>query len=934
MASAIAANEPYATAHQLARLEEIVQKQQIHIDLLEQERKLFQQGIESYLTNQQDAAAAERGSKGQDVIVVTKYVSTCIQRAIQQLQTEVAKQIRDSFPMKQIQTLERRLNSRPYSNEEVAECVARISQLETQIGQGFGQPSHPIIHEVHGPTQEQIQVLQDHINHLETNLIKEVQRAHLTTYKPGDYAGPLGKLQVDVDTLKREMTMMKALDGQTLAENIMKTALANVRTEFQTALETKASKEDLEAFREQVSRTEAFLRKLQTAWSTVSTRYEQFRTSMEEQFSETRWNRLEQHLVQTTEQVHKDVQSQTNQMVAKQTVALDEMLEWNRSTLKKLYDSVKQHTSQDMLERNYFKIQKHLLSKFEPAIELIRQHLNQRMATMEANQQVNRHQQLEFQSEVKTALSASELDKLYRTFEERLTEQKRTVEETRFQQEQNQVKSKHLVELMKQIQAETEQQIQTVDKTLSDTRGMIQNLQNEAKVSLDSWGQQRKTQFEAGIHQLQQRLHTFEDQVFQAQQTLQLTVDSRKQLEDKQAEGFSKLKQQIQTHMETEEKQLHERVTERLAEVSGPIRVAMKTVTEQQSEVNQLLSEKSITEFVRVIETRIKKGQDEWQRIRSSELHESISFFGTKLATMDQSLQNECAALRTIVETLQARVGDRYRRELTELRDKYAQIRPLVQKQILQSFQDYKQLSSPMGFTRSLPTWFDTAPKCFVTALIGAPGQKVDSLAPVQRIPGWDYICFTNKPIHDSKGWTIVRLDLTTSVPALEAKRIKWRSIEHLPEYEIVVWVDGYIAPDPSVRQLLERWIVGMKETGHSMVFRPHDQRVCIWDECEAVIEAKRETPLNVEKVRTKLKQANMPTEWGLFDTNCMVLFHRDAACRRVTEAVWNQLQTTSVRDQLALPLVLYEQKATAFKTETLMRAFTKSGQHVVRKIE
>ena len=934
MADAIAVHEPYATAHQLTRLEEMVQKQQTHIELLEQERALFQQGIEAYLSKQHEIAAAERGSKGQDVIVVTKYVSTCIQRAIQQLQTEVAKQINDSFPMKQLQTLERRLQSRPYSNEEVAELVARISQLETQISQGVFQTNQPVIQDVTGPTHEQIQALQDHINHLETNLIKEVQRAHGTVYKPGDYAGPLGKLQVDVDTLKREMNMMKALDGQTLAENIMKTALANVRTEFQTSLETKASKEDLEAFREQVSRTEVFLRKLQTAWGTVSTRYEQFRTSMAEQFSEERWNKLEQYLVETTEQVHKDVQSQTNQMVAKQTVALDEMLEWNKTTLKKLYESVKQHTSQDMLERNYFKIQTHLLSKFEPTIELIRQHLNQRMAAMETNQQTNRQQQLAFISEVKSALSASELDKLYRTFEERLAEQKRIIESTHQHQTQIQTKSKQMIETMKQIQEETDHQVQSVTQTLASLQTILQQQQSETRISLDNWCQQRKRHFEEGIQQLQQRLQTFEDQVFQAQQTLQLTVDSRKQLEEKQAESFQKIKQQIQTHMETEEKQLHERVTERLAELSGPVRVAMKTVSEQQSEVNQLLSESSISEFVRVIETRIKKGQDEWQRIRSSELHESISFFGTKLATMDQTLQNECASLRMIVETLQARIGDRYRRELTELRDKYAQIRPLVQKQILQSFRDYKQLSSSISLDRSLPTWFDTAPKCFVTAIIGAPGQKVDSLAPVQRIPGWDYICFTNKPIHDSKGWTIVRLDLTTNQPALEAKRIKWRTIDHLPEYEIVVWVDGYIAPDPSVRQLLERWIVGMKETGHSMVFRPHDQRVCIWEECEAVIEAKRETPLNVEKVKTKLKQANMPTDWGLFDTNCMILFHRDTACRRVTEAVWNQLQTTSVRDQLALPLVLYEQKATAFKTETLMRAFAKTGQHVVRKIE
>lgn len=925
--------EPYATAHQLARLETIVQNQQIHIDLLEKERNLFQQGIETYLSNQQDAAAAARGSKGQDVIVVTKYVSTCIQRAIQQIQTDVAKQIKDSLPMKQVQELERRLVSRPYSNEEVGELIHRISQLESQVSQGNAHSPSPIIHEIHGPTQEQIESLQQHIHHLETNLIKEVQRAHQTTYKPGDYGTPLGKLQVDVDTLKREMKSMKILDGQTLAENIMKTALANVRTEFQTALEKKASSDELEAFREQVARTEVFLRKLQTAWGSVSTRYEEFRETMSEQFSEKRWNQLAKQVLDTTEQVHKNMESDSKQLVATQTLALDEMLEWNRSTLKKLYESVKQHTSQDRLEQNYLRIQTHLLSRFEPAIETIRQHLNQQVALLETNQKINRQQQLAFISEVKSVVSASELEKQYTKFEERLADQKQVLEETQTRQDQYQIKSKQILQIMKQIQNETEQQVQTVEKDLANLQNKIQTQQSETRATLDTWCQQRKTQFDSGLNQYNERLQTFQDQVYVAQQSLQLTVDSRKQFEEKQIEGLNQVKQTLQKKLEEHEKDVHERVSGRLAELSGPIRTAMKEVTEQQAEVNHLLSEQSITEFVRVIETRIKKEQDDWQRIRSSELHEAISFFGTKLTNMDQTLQTELSEQRTIVQTLQTRLGDRYRRELSEMRDKYAQIRPLIQRQILESLKQYKNVSSSL--IRSLPTWFDTAPKCFYTAIMGAPGQKVDSLASVDRIPGWDYICFTNKPIHNSKGWTIVRVDMPNGSAALDAKRYKWRSIEHLSEYEIVVWVDGYISPDPAYRQLLERWVTNMKETGHSMLFRPHDQRVCIWEECEAVIEAKRDTPLNVEKVRTKLKHATMPKDWGLFDTNCMVLFHRDSSCRKLTEAVWNQLETISVRDQLALPLCLYEQKpSAAFKTETLMRAFTKSGQHVIRQVE
>jgi hypothetical protein len=498
--------------------------------------------------------------------------------------------------------------------------------------------------------------------------------------------------------------------------------------------------------------------------------------------------------------------------------------------------------------------------------------------------------------------------------------------------EQFQTKSKQILTLIQQIQDDTQVQVQSVETNLAEIQSALQAQQAESRANLESWCTKRKLQFDAGLAQLDTRIQTYHDQVQLAQQSLQLTLDSRKQFEDKQAESLTQIQDIIKKRLDVQEKANEERITGRLAELSGPMRVMMKELTEQMAEVHGLLSDASITEFVRVIESRIKKGQDEWQRIRSSELHESISFFGTKLATMDQTLQTELSQQREIVQMLQTRLGDRYRREVSELRDKYAQIRPLIQKQILESLKQYKSLSNPQ--ISVLPTWFDTAPKCFYTAIIGAPGQKVDMLAPVTRIPGWDYICFTNKPIHDSRGWTIVRVDMPNGSAALDAKRYKWRSIDHLPEYEIAVWVDGYIAPSASYSQLLERWITNMKETGHSMLFRPHDQRVCIWDECEAVLAAKRDTPSNVEKVRTKLKQADMPTNWGLFDTNCMILLHRDPACRKVTEAVWNQLQTHSVRDQLALPLVLYEQKVPSFKTETLMRAFDKTGQHIVRQVE
>jgi hypothetical protein len=225
---------------------------------------------------------------------------------------------------------------------------------------------------------------------------------------------------------------------------------------------------------------------------------------------------------------------------------------------------------------------------------------------------------------------------------------------------------------------------------------------------------------------------------------------------------------------------------------------------------------------------------------------------------------------------------------------------------------------------------YNSLTKCFYTAIFGIGDQPVDALAPISnKIAGWDYICFTNLNLPPQKGWHIVKISMDEINPVFQAKRVKWMSHEYLSDYDVVVWMDAYIAPNPMFSEVLKQWVLEMQEKNIHVLHRPHEVRNCVYEECEAVVANKRDTRENVSKVLTQLKELRFPKNWGLFDTNILFKFHKDKSVQEISEAVFKQMQSTSYRDQLAVPLVYYTNGFKDFQNQTLLRAFEKSGNHV-----
>ncbi len=216
--------------------------------------------------------------------------------------------------------------------------------------------------------------------------------------------------------------------------------------------------------------------------------------------------------------------------------------------------------------------------------------------------------------------------------------------------------------------------------------------------------------------------------------------------------------------------------------------------------------------------------------------------------------------------------------------------------------------------------------KVFYTAIFGKDLSSVDTLGDFDKLPGWDYICFTNLEFKGHRGWKCIHVPLQGD-PVVQAKYYKWMSHKVLGDYDVAVWMDGYLSPNLMYSELLKHWIVSMAEQNICITHRPHATRSCIWDECQAVVESRRAKPDQVQSVMRSLEAIRMPRNYGLYDTNILIRFHKHMLLQHLSEEIWQALDVCP-RDQLAVTMVYYKNNFIQFQLQNLIRAFTATGEH------
>jgi len=186
------------------------------------------------------------------------------------------------------------------------------------------------------------------------------------------------------------------------------------------------------------------------------------------------------------------------------------------------------------------------------------------------------------------------------------------------------------------------------------------------------------------------------------------------------------------------------------------------------------------------------------------------------------------------------------------------------------------------------------------TAIFG----PYDDLIPQRKIPGVDYICFTDQPFK-SKTWKVVYVEPKFEDTPRNSRRFKILPHLFLQEYDYSVFMDGNYLVKRDIRNFVNS---GLKE--HKMMIYDHNQcsdaRNCVYDEYEALLELGKETgnykddPEVMQQQMNKYRSDNYPENNGLIFSAVLIRRHNDPEVIKLMEKWWSELENGSKRDQLS----------------------------------
>lgn len=179
---------------------------------------------------------------------------------------------------------------------------------------------------------------------------------------------------------------------------------------------------------------------------------------------------------------------------------------------------------------------------------------------------------------------------------------------------------------------------------------------------------------------------------------------------------------------------------------------------------------------------------------------------------------------------------------------------------------------------------------CIYTVLT----NDYDTVKPitVSNIP---HILFTDNPDINAKGWQVVPIE-KTHCQRLQRK-IKILGHEALKDYDVTIYIDASITLKRNFIQLLRQY------KGVLMIGK-HLKRNCVYAEGLEVKKQGKAPEELVNKQIAEYYENNFPVNFGMWSSGFMI---RDKSTREMCEIWHDELSKHTHRDQLNLPLALYQ---------------------------
>ena len=171
----------------------------------------------------------------------------------------------------------------------------------------------------------------------------------------------------------------------------------------------------------------------------------------------------------------------------------------------------------------------------------------------------------------------------------------------------------------------------------------------------------------------------------------------------------------------------------------------------------------------------------------------------------------------------------------------------------------------------------------------------------VKKESNIDYICFTNQDI-ESETWEIRKIP--EYLESLEQTKIArcLKILPHLflPEYEISVWTDGNIQVLGNINKFINENLT------EYFCISKHPDRICTYQEAEAVINFKKDNDDIVNKQMQEYREVGFPENNGMVQSGIIIRKHNNKECIDISNSWWSEVKKKSKRDQLSFNYIIW----------------------------
>ena len=173
---------------------------------------------------------------------------------------------------------------------------------------------------------------------------------------------------------------------------------------------------------------------------------------------------------------------------------------------------------------------------------------------------------------------------------------------------------------------------------------------------------------------------------------------------------------------------------------------------------------------------------------------------------------------------------------------------------------------------------------------------------------GCDYFLFTNNPNIKSDSWKIKPIPEEIQKIKNNAKinrYIKMHPKELFEEYDYSIYIDGNIKLISTISQFVNQL---NEKTG--LAIHRHCTNVCVYDEVKDCRAYGKGDYSKLKKQVNRYRNEGFPKEYGMLECNVLVSDLKNNNAKMIFDEWWNEYLTSeSMRDQIALPYVLWKKK-------------------------